>query len=72
MPDKIPDISNLPYLLGKGEDGTFGYFGNGAVRRLSNPEIVFLRDEMKVRIIDLDKSGSDMALWVSNILFYNP
>jgi hypothetical protein len=71
MPDKIPDQSPLPYMLGKGEDGTFAFFGNGAIRRLSNAEIVFLRDEMRVRVIDLDKTGSNEAVWVSNVLFFN-
>ena len=71
MPDKIPDQSPLPYMLGKGEDGTFAYFGSGAIRKLSNAEIVYLRDEQRVRMIDLDSDGSNQAFWVSNVLFFN-
>jgi hypothetical protein len=69
MPDAIPDHSPLPYMLGTGTGGTFAYFGSGAVRRLHNAEIIYLRDEQRVRRIELDSGGVNSAAAVSKYLF---
>jgi hypothetical protein len=69
MPDVIPDTSPMPYVLGTHTSGTFAYFGNGAIRRLSNTEIVFLGTESKVRKVSLDAAAASHAAAVSKALF---
>ena len=43
-------------MLARGDDGGhFAYFGNGAIRRLSNVEVAFLRDECHVKEFNLGR-----------------
>ena len=49
-------------MLARGDDGgRFAYFGNGAIRRLPNTEVAFLRDECRVKEFNLDEYGNKLG-----------
>ena len=59
----------LPYLIGLSDKGNFAYFPSGAIRRLGNTELQRVRDELKVRAINLSANDADKAVTVSKEIF---
>lgn len=68
MPPLTPNPGTLPYAVVQANNGTFACFGNGAVRKLANHEIVYLRDEANVRTYH-SKGDWKWGAEISKILF---
>jgi len=61
-----------PYVIGvgAGADPAFAYFPNGAVRRLTgNSELIYLRDERRIRTVTISSTDVERAAKVSKALF---